>query len=83
MDASDLIRKKLQTTVATAAVSASTQTTPVTTQNNITTLKTISFASQDDKMNFDAGMKYVYYDAAGVPNVSTMNFCAQRLPKQE
>jgi len=82
MDASEVIRKKLQTTVATAAVSASAQTTPMTTQNNITTLKTISFASQDDKMNFDAGMKYVYYDAAGIPNVSSMNFCAQRLPKQ-
>ena len=83
MDASDLIRKKLQTTVATAAVSASTQTTPVTTQNNITTLKTIPFASQEDKMNFEAGMKYVYYDPTGVPYVSSMNFCVQRLPKQE
>jgi hypothetical protein len=82
MDASDLIRKKLQTVVATAAVSASAQTTPITTQNNITTLQTISFASQDDKMNFDAGLRYVYYDAAGIPYLSTMNFCAQRLPKQ-
>lgn len=81
MDASDLIRKKLQTVAATAAVSASAQATPITTQNNITTLKTIPFASQEDKMNFDAGMRYVYYDAAGIPYVSSMNFCAQRLPK--
>jgi hypothetical protein len=82
MDASDLIRKKLQTVVATATVSASVQTNPVTTQNNITSLQTIKFASQDDKINFDAGLRYVYYDAAGIPNVSSMNFCAQRLPKQ-
>jgi hypothetical protein len=82
MDASDLIRKKLQTTVATATVSASVQTNPVTTQNNITSLQTINFASQDNKINFDTGMKYVYYDSAGIPYVSSMNFCVQRLPKQ-
>ena len=51
-------------------------------QNNITYIESIKFASQEDKMNFDAGMKYVYYDAAGIPYVSSMNFCAQRLPKQ-
>jgi hypothetical protein len=82
MDASDLIRKKLQTVVATATVSASVQTNPVTTQNNITSVQTINFASQDDKINFETGMKYVYYDAAGIPYVSSMNFCVQRLPKQ-
>lgn len=51
-------------------------------QNNITYIESIKFASQEDKMNFDAGMRYVYYDAAGIPYLSTMNFCAQRLPKQ-
>lgn len=51
-------------------------------QNNITYIESIKFASQEDKMNFDAGMRYVYYDAAGIPYVSSMNFCAQRLPKQ-
>jgi hypothetical protein len=51
-------------------------------QNNITYIESIKFASQEDKMNFDAGLRYVYYDAAGIPNVSSMNFCAQRLPKQ-
>jgi hypothetical protein len=51
-------------------------------QNNITYIESIKFASQQDKMNFDAGLRYVYYDAAGIPYVSSMNFCAQRLPKQ-
>lgn len=51
-------------------------------QNNITYIESIKFASQEDKMNFDAGLRYVYYDAAGIPYVSSMNFCAQRLPKQ-
>jgi hypothetical protein len=51
-------------------------------QNNITYIQSIKFASQEDKMNFDAGMRYVYYDAAGIPYVSSMNFSAQRLPKQ-
>jgi hypothetical protein len=51
-------------------------------QNNITYIQSIKFASQEDKINFDAGMRYVYYDAAGIPYVSSMNFSAQRLPKQ-
>jgi len=51
-------------------------------QNNITYIESIKFASQQDKMIFDAGLRYVYYDAAGIPYVSSMNFCAQRLPKQ-
>ena len=51
-------------------------------QNNLTYIESIKFASQEDKMNFDAGMRYVYYDNAGIPYVSSMNFCAQRLPKQ-
>ncbi len=85
MDASDLIRRKIQATIAEGAVAIAKQANPAfipTTTNNITLLSTITFASQDDKMNFEAGMKYVYYDAAGVPTMSTMNFCSQRLPKQ-
>ena len=85
MDASELIRRNLQATVSAAAVETSKKANPAfipTTTNNITLLSTITFVSEDNKINFDAGMRYLYYDAAGIPYLSTMNFCAQRLPKQ-
>jgi hypothetical protein len=85
MDASELIRRKLQATISAAAVESSKKGNaafiPVTT-NNITLLSTMTLVSEDNKINFDAGMRYLYYDAAGIPYLSSMNFCAQRLPKQ-
>lgn len=83
MDASDIIRRNLQTINAAAKVAAVKATIPsftATTVNNITNLSTMRFTSEDSKINFNAGMKYLYYDATGIPYVSSMNFCAARLP---
>lgn len=83
MDASDIIRRNLQTINAAAKVAAvkATNTSFVpTTVNNITNLSSMTFTSEDSKINFDAGMKYLYYDATGIPYMSTMNFGSVRLP---
>lgn len=80
MDASDIIRRNLQVTKAAATVEAVKAARPsfvATTTNNIINVSTISFASAEAKMDFDAGMKYLSY-TNGIPTVSTMNFCALR-----
>jgi hypothetical protein len=83
MDASDIIRRNLQAINAAAKVAAVKVTNPsftATTVNKITNLSTMTFTSEDSKINFDAGMKYLYYDTAGIPYLSTMNFCSVRAP---
>lgn len=83
MDAGDIIRRKLQVITASAKVDAAKATIPSfvpNTVNNITNLSTMTFTSEDSKINFNAGMKYLYYDNAGIPYVSSMNFGGYRLP---
>lgn len=80
MDASDIIRRNLQATRASAKVQAVVVTHPgyvATTTASATNVSTMTFQSAEDKMNFDAGMKYLSF-TNGVPTVSTMNFCALR-----
>jgi hypothetical protein len=80
MDASDIIRRNLQVIKAAATVEAVKAARPnfvATTTNNIINVSTISFASTEAKMDFDAGMKYLSF-TNGIPTVSTMNFCALR-----
>ena len=80
MDASDLIRRNFQVTNASAKVAAVKVTRPAflaNTVNNITNVSTMTFASAEDKMTFDAGIQYLKY-TTGVPTVSTMSFCGSR-----
>jgi hypothetical protein len=80
MDASDIIRRNLQVVRAAAKVQEVGLTHPTfvpTTTDGIVNVSTMTFASTEDKINFDAGMKYLSY-TNGVPTVSTMNFCALR-----
>lgn len=80
MDASDIIRRNLQVARAAAKVEEVKLThpnfVPITT-DGIINVSSMTFASIDDKINFDIGMKYLSY-TNGVPTVSTMNFCALR-----
>jgi len=80
MDASDIIRRNLQVIRAAATVQAVKSARPAfvaTTTNSVINVSTLTFASSEDKMNFDAGMKYLSF-TNGVPTVSTMQFCALR-----
>lgn len=80
MDASDIIRRNLQVIKAAATVQGVVVMRPAfvaTTTNNQINVSTLSFASAEAKMDFDAGMKYLSF-TNGVPTVSTMNFCSAR-----
>jgi hypothetical protein len=80
MDASDLLRRNFQVTNASAKVAAVKVNRPAfvaNTVNNITNVSTMTFASAEDKMTFDAGIQYLKY-TAGVPTLSTMSFCGAR-----
>ena len=80
MDASDIIRRNLQVIRAAATVQAVKAARPAfvaTTTNSIINVSTLTFDSAEDKMNFDAGMKYLSF-TNGTPTVSTMQFCALR-----
>ena len=80
MDASDIIRRNLQVAKAAATVKTVAAARPAfvaTTTNTIINVSTLTFASAEDKMDFDAGMKYLSF-TSGTPTVSTMSFCALR-----
>lgn len=80
MDASDIIRRNLQVTKAVAKVQEVKLTNPsfvATTTAGIINVSTMTFASTEDKIDFDIGMKYLSF-TNNIPTVSTMNFCAVR-----
>lgn len=80
MDASDIIRRNLQVTQATAKVSAIKVNRPsfiANTTNNSIKVGPMTFPSSDDKLIFDSGMKYLSF-SNDIPTVSTMQFCALR-----
>jgi hypothetical protein len=81
MDASDIIRRNLQVIKAAAkveAIAAARPTFVANTTDSITNVGTMTFASAEAKMDFEAGMKYLSY-TNGIPTVSAPNFCAARI----
>jgi hypothetical protein len=80
MDASDIIRRNLQVIKAAATVQAVKAARPsfvATTTNTVINVSTLTFPSSEEKLDFEAGMKYLSF-TNGIPTVSTMNFCALR-----
>jgi hypothetical protein len=80
MDASDIIRRNLQVTKAAGKVQEVKLKNPAfvaTTTSGIINVSTMTFTSTEDKLDFDAGMKYLSY-TNNIPTVSTMTFCALR-----
>jgi len=80
MDASDIIRRNQQVVNAAskvAEVKLKNAAFVANTVSNITYVSTMTFLSSEEKVNFDAGMRFVTY-TSGIPTVSTMSFCASR-----
>jgi hypothetical protein len=83
MEPSDIIRRNNEVVIAASRVASARSTnpsfTPVTV-NSITAVSTMTFASSDDKLVFDDGMRYLNYSATGIPAVSLYpTFAVDRL----
>jgi hypothetical protein len=83
MEPSDIIRRNNEVVIAASKVAyakfKNPSFTPVTV-NSITAVSTMTFASADDKMTFDDGMRYLDYSAGGIPVLFTSpTFAVDRL----
>ena len=83
MEPSDIIRRNHEVVIASSKVASARSKNPAytpVTVNSITAVSTMTFASADDKMTFDDGMRYLDYSVGGIPVLSSApTFSVDRL----